>query len=235
MTSNKLSAPAGFLNPLTIISSNAPAAGEVLVVVARLDIFPEVTVSAVENKHADSINSQETKLRFLAGRRLLRGTLSGWLEIAPEEISLIVGEGGKPFLSELADLHFSISHSGDLVMIAFASSPLGVDLESERSVDTVALARRFFSWQEASLVESDGTNEGFFRLWTCREAAIKGDGRGMSALLKTTRVLPGDEVPLRVVTGKEEWNTYPWKMDGGYHGALALRGKPSLISWCDLR
>jgi 4'-phosphopantetheinyl transferase len=235
MTSNKLPAPAGFLSVLTVLPSVAPVSGEVLVVLAGFDSFSGIAVSDAENKRADSIVSAETKRRFLASRRLLRGILSTWLVMSPEMIPLEISKAGKPFLKGGKDLHFSIAHSADLVMIAFATQSLGADLEAERPVDALALARRFFSKDEAQMLEGSDATDRFFRLWSCREAVIKADGRGMATLLDSTKVLPGDEVPLHVVTGEVVWTVYPWKLEEGYHASVALKGCPSLINWCDLR
>ena len=85
------------------------------------------------------------------------------------------------------------------------------------------------------MLEGDDATDRFFRLWCCREAVIKADGRGMATLLDSTKVLPGDAVPLSVMTGEVVWNVYPWKLEERYHAALALTGEPSLINWCDLR
>ena len=235
MTSNKLPASAGFLSVLTNLPANSPSPGEVLVVLAGFDVFPGIAVSDAETKHAESMGSLETKRRFLASRRLLRGVLSTWLMMSPEKIPVEISKAGKPFLKDGKDLHFSIAHSGDLVMIAFATASLGTDLEAERPVDALALARRFFSEEEVALLEGPEGTERFFTLWSCREAAIKGDGRGMATLLDSTKVLSGDAVPLRVMTGEVVWNVYPWKLEERYHAALALTEEPSLINWCDLR
>ena len=102
-------------------------------------------------------------------------------------------------------------------------------------MDAVALAQRFFSDKELALLEGGDATERFFTLWSCREAAIKGDGRGMAALLDSTKVLLGDDVPLGVMTGGALWHAYPWKLKEGYHAAVALMGRPPLINWCDLR
>jgi len=131
---------------------------------------------------------------------------------------------------------FSISHSGELVAAVFSSKAAGIDLESERDVDAAALARRFFSEREAALVMGIGDKELFFRLWVCREAAIKGNGRGMASLLAGTEVLsPLTEPPLSVMVLGESWQTLPFTLAHGYHGAVAFRELPQVILWCDLR
>jgi 4'-phosphopantetheinyl transferase len=217
-----------------------PKRDEVFLAIGKNDVFGGISLPSEEQKRADSISSTETRLLFLAGRRLLRGVLSQWLHEDPVKIKIAVTKTGKPFLHEHKELSFSLSHSGAFVVAAFSPLEVGIDLELERPVDAKALAKRFFSPEEASAFESeeiasDKKQDHFFRLWTCREAAIKADGRGLSSLLSSTRVITEKEESLRVDIGETSWEAFPWQMSGGYHGAIALSRRPSLISWCDLR
>ena len=114
---------------------------------------------------------------------------------------------------------------------AFSAEPLGVDIERERFLDEVALARRFFSPPEADLISENRSQ--FLPLWTCREAAIKADGRGMSRLLESVSAAPGPS-GFTVRIGGEAWEALHWREDHA-HAALALRRIPELILWSDLR
>ena len=228
----------GKFSSLSELPKTFPKGNEAFFAIGKNDVFEGISLPAEEQKRADSISSLETRLLFLAGRRLLRGILSQWLPKDPAKITLEVTETGKPFLPEHKELAFSLSHSGAFVVAAFSLLEVGVDLELERPVETKALAKRFFSPEEASAFELeialDQKQDHFFRLWTCREAAIKADGRGLSALLRSTRVIGEKGESLRVEIGETSWEAFPWQLSGGYHGAIALNRRPSLISWCDL-
>jgi 4'-phosphopantetheinyl transferase len=69
---------------------------------------------------------------------------------------------------------------------------VGVDIEDPtREVETVALARRFFSAAEAEVVEgSEGEDRlrVFYRFWTIKEAALKSIGEGLPYGLDAFRV-----------------------------------------------
>ena len=115
--------------------------------------------------------------------------------------------------------------------------PVGIDLEQERPVDVCALARRFFSIEEADFLEQSGSQSDFYRLWCCREAAIKGDGKGLAKVLSTTRVSPHSIRTSRkvsVLIGEDSWSAIPWTLAGGIHGAAAFLEVPGVIRWCDL-
>jgi 4'-phosphopantetheinyl transferase len=210
--------------------------GRVLLLTAGLDDLGGVPVSDAERERA-AVNESMTARRFLAARRLVRGIFARLLDIKPENVMLAIGTNGKPFLAG-KDHHFSIAHSGETVAVAVSRSEVGVDLETERQVDAPALARRFFSREEVAFLTANPDPGNFFRLWTCREAAVKADGRGLSSLLGKTSVATERrwaEGGIEVMIGEERWIACHRSEPGRLHLALAFRKPPALISWCDLR
>jgi 4'-phosphopantetheinyl transferase len=244
-------------------SASVPEIGEVVIHVAEITAMTSqdlTLLSLEEQEKARSMTTPAVRERFVAGRKMIRQNLSLWLGADPSAICMEVGESGKPFVKEDPSLHFSISHSGELLMAAFSRTEIGVDLERQRDIQTEALAKRFFSSEEARYLnecsDGDTVSDDFFRLWTCREAAIKADGRGMGSLLASTRVvLPPKPINpihpiesaasehsraemneiLEVMIANECWQVLPWRVRGGYHAALALRQRPTLIHWRDFR
>lgn len=218
--------------------SDALERDEIVIAVGGLEVFAGTPLSFGERERAASMSSEEARLRFTAARRLLRSVVSRWCPISASELEIFQDEHGKPRLVTPDPIQFSITHSSGCIAVAFSRSEVGLDLECVREVDATALARRFFSAEEAIACESSADHELFFRLWTCREAAIKGDGRGLSNLLGVTRVASwnrGTGDPMEILIGEESWHAISWKVDAETHAAVAFRKKPSLISWCDLR
>ncbi len=207
-----------------------------MIVIGTLDIFSDEKPSLDEREKAASMTSDDARARFLAGRRLVRGVISHWFGTEVSGAPMDQDVAGKPFLQGEGMPCFSISHSGELVAAVFSDKAAGIDLELERDVDAAALARRFFSQSEAALLEGDCDKNLFFRLWVSREAAMKGNGRGMASLLAETEVLsPMTEPPHSVMVQGESWQTLPFTLAHGYHGAVAFREMPQVILWCDLR
>jgi phosphopantetheinyl transferase len=209
--------------------------GRILLITTGLDDLPDVTVAAGELARA-ALMEQTTARRFLAARRVVRGIFSNILGVHPENIELTPDSNGKPSLVG-NNHHFSIAHSGERVAVAVSRSRVGVDLETERTVDTRALARRFFSPQEGEYILWNPAPEHFFRLWTCREAAVKADGRGLSKLLGMTAVSihgANSSGESEVTIGGERWFSRHWNEPERLHVALAYQKHPDLISWCDL-
>jgi phosphopantetheine--protein transferase-like protein len=113
------------------------------------------------------------------------------------------GPHGKPRFAApgLAGAHFSVSHSGSYLAIAFSDYEVGIDIEhtERRHSDAeryLAIARRFFLPDESAYVAGysvrgeasapfrEGAPEEvkrrFFRIWTAKEAAVKYTGEGIA-------------------------------------------------------
>ena len=209
--------------------------GCILLITAGLGDLAGVELPGAELARASKMESM-TARRFLAARRVVRAMFYKLSGIPTEKINLDLDANGKPFLNGM-DYQFSMAHSGEIVAVAVSRSQIGLDLEIEREVDVVALARRFFSTEEALIIGRNPDPILFFRLWTCREAAIKADGRGLAKLLGQTKV---DEEAnaagcVDVTIGEESWLARHWKESGRVHLAIAFKQNPSLISWSDLR
>lgn len=124
-------------------------------------------------------------------RRLTASALSLFLGRDPSEADLS-GETrtpeGKPFFSAFRDFHYSISHSGGLVVCAAWDRPVGIDLQMVPSDPERALkiAGRFFSVREQNALRKLQSEDPeamlrlFARFWTARESYIKLTGRGLA-------------------------------------------------------
>jgi 4'-phosphopantetheinyl transferase len=140
---------------------------------------------------------------------------------------------GKPYLRTHPDLHFSVAHSGSLLLVALCrGARVGVDVEREREVPEMDLiVRRFFSGEERRALQAARGGERrrvFFRLWTRREAAVKALGIG---LLDSFRrfALPAERdsaAGLEAVLPPERgtWWLRDFRPKRGYYGALCVEG-----------
>ena len=120
-------------------------------------------------------------------------------------LSISIAEGGKPYLINEPNVHFSLSHSAGWAVCALSDHPVGVDIErcepGRRDV-----ASRFFHKDEVRYLNSllpsmrDGA---FYKLWTLKESFVKSTGRGLDLPLRSFRIdihrmpprLECDEVP----------------------------------------
>ncbi len=110
--------------------------------------------------------------------RLLPAAAAAWPGARGASLRIERTEQGKPFFPEQPALHCSVTHSGGFWLCALSARPLGVDLERERPVDAVKLARRFFLPEEAAYLEE--RPEDFFLVWTAKESLVKYTGTGLA-------------------------------------------------------
>ncbi|BAC70904.1 MULTISPECIES: 4'-phosphopantetheinyl transferase family protein [Streptomyces] len=85
-------------------------------------------------------------------------------------------------------LHFSLSHSGRLILVAFAAEPVGVDIEQIASSQAVEQARDALhpaERQELDTLPEARRPRVFTDIWTRKEAYLKMLGSG---LLRDTRL-----------------------------------------------
>ena len=115
------------------------------------------------------------RFRFDADR--IRGTL-GTVMIRHFERT----EHGKPFLYGHDGFEFSLSHSGDMVVLAVSGRAVGADVETVKGRDW-EMFDRFLSEAEMKMIgEAEDPEEKFFEVWTVREAFSKEEGLGLKIL-----------------------------------------------------
>ena len=142
---------------------------------------------------------EERRYQHTAGRRLLKTALfrmgiSLDLDFISEEENLIFehGPSGKPFLRDLPDVHFNISHTKGLVVCAVGTASVGIDAEQIRSYPKSVL-RKMTEKERLYIAQAKSPDEAFMRVWTMKEAMIKLTGEGLSAFSKTECV-PGESL-----------------------------------------
>jgi 4'-phosphopantetheinyl transferase len=154
-----------------------------------------------ERARANDYRFDVPKRRYVIARGTLRRLLGEYLDLAPASIELAVDQNQKPLLADKhagSDLHFNVSHSGDLAMIGFARGcEIGIDVEELREVSHLEqIARRFFHPSETSRVLTCPTSAqslAFLRCWTGKEAILKAVGIGILGNLADFQVPAGDE------------------------------------------
>ncbi len=141
----------------------------------------ESLLSTEERRRAGRFVFPILAQRFIAAHGRMREILGGFLQQDPRTLGFLTNAYGKPELIE-GQVHFSLSHSGDLAALAVAAFPLGVDIEIMRPVSR-DLPERYFSVVEREGLHDlpdDPWRDAFFRCWTRKEAVIKALGLGLS-------------------------------------------------------
>jgi len=154
----------------------------------------------------EKLNNQRVKLSSLAAGLLLQDIVRDVLGIEPESLVVNKGEHGKPYIDGHSEFNFNISHSGDMVVVAYGDSLVGVDVEQIRCRESdLKVAKRCFSPEEYSFIVDDkfgvdldgishSVEERFFMVWTMKEAYLKYKGCGISVPMNSFQVKPYEGV-----------------------------------------
>jgi len=104
----------------------------------------------------------------------------------PGESVLTYGPYGKP--SAAGYPGFSLSHSGDWIILASGPDPVGADLEKPDSAH-LRVADRVFTPAEREWMSRDPVRR-FFQLWTWKESVMKATGLGVTLDPASFEVMP---------------------------------------------
>jgi 4'-phosphopantetheinyl transferase len=177
-----------------------------------------------ERARAGRYRFADDRRRSIVARAATRRFLGRYLDAAPATLIIDEEEFGKPVLRG-REIEFNASHSGDLVALALAKeTAVGVDVERRRPLnDTVALARRYFSAVEVSIVETAADHgHAFFSIWTAKEAIVKASGKGIGSGDLHAFTVPFRDPELRPVI--DGWSVAAIDPNrDGYYAAVAVR------------
>lgn len=138
------------------------------------------TMSNERKNEVMRLVSKNKRASKIAADYLCRKAISEFCNVAPESIEFFKNEFGKPFAKNLP-VHFSISHSGNMVVCAVSNKEIGIDIEEIRPVKPNA-ALKFATENELKYINSN--ENGFFEIWTLKEAYFKCIGTGLGADIK---------------------------------------------------
>ena len=177
-------------------------------------------LSEVERARLDRYRNIDAAARYVITRALVRRVLAVRLGVPARAVPVRVTDSGKPVVSD--DLHFNVSHSGDLIMMAVsADRAVGIDVERRRDVGRAgALIARWLTpveqrdvnaWTSAGLTESDA----FLRVWSVKEARLKALGVGISGAMNA-------DLTNVVAVGLDDLLAKAPRDSGAYVGAVAF-------------
>jgi 4'-phosphopantetheinyl transferase len=188
-------------------------------------------LDATERARAANFAFERHHDEFVAVRGWLRRLLGAYLASDPAALEFRYAAQGKPELAEdVVAPGFNVSHSDGWALLAFAPRiQIGVDVEAVREPrDLPELARSCFSPAELeafSAADPRHRTEFFYRLWTAKEAYIKGLGGGLSVPLQQFTIDVRDpEGPWPVLTtdrGADARVVRPVRVSATHAGAVS--------------
>ncbi|MGH3195246.1 MAG: 4'-phosphopantetheinyl transferase family protein [Streptosporangiaceae bacterium] len=198
-----------------------------------------------ERRRWTAYRREEDRERFLTGCALAKTALARHTGQRPADVRFdrTCGQCGEPHgkpVIEGGGLEHSVAHSGDLVAVAVAWAPVGVDVEQldgrphplGGDGDPDALARLVLSAAERAVlaeVPPAGRARAFLVAWTRKEAVTKATGDGLRAAFSDV-VVAVDAGPPRLVAwpdprSPQSVSLLDLEVATGYVAALAVIGR----------
>jgi len=141
-----------------------------------------VLLSADEISRSEKFTNLRLREFYLQQRAFRREVLARYLNCPAEQIVFKHQAAGKPVLADYDNLHFNLTHSGNVCLLAVADQyPLGIDIEPRRRVKNWRqIAQRVFPAKWINLIDSGQLNtDNFIQYWTRFEAMQKCLGEGV--------------------------------------------------------
>ncbi len=192
-------------------------------------------LSKDENQKANSFRFPKDQKNFIVSRGILKCLLGRYLEYDPQEVEIVYGLCGKPYLIEQT-LFFNLSHSRDYVLYAVTlKNEVGIDLEYiDETLATEDMALNILASYELSYwknVKPEERIDTFFKFWVCKEAYLKASGKGWLSDQQEV-LLEGIDLFMNNVTDKSKKASekmrapYFFGFIPGYASAFFIDGPP---------
>ena len=190
---------------------------------------------AEERLKADRFQLDLHRRRYITAHATLRRLIGAYLAEAFAVEPFVAGPNGKPALAG-AGLRFNLSHAGALGLFAFAlEREVGIDLETvDPAVEVDSVARTFFSqseWSSLLALPSPRRVDGFYHVWSQKEAYLKARGEGVAHGLDHFDVAAEPDRPASLLADRRDplaaarWKLFTLEPGAEFRGALAVEGR----------
>ncbi len=144
-----------------------------------------------ERQRAGACRRPEDGRLYAIAHIALRRVLGSYLGIHPGSIDFVRepcpccdGPHGRPAVAaDPPGVHFSLSHGRGMVLVGVAPVPIGADVEAvpdPETVETCSAALHPREQEELQALPPGARSAAFARIWTRKEAYLKGIGTGLA-------------------------------------------------------
>jgi len=153
-------------------------------------LVEDALLSSDERERVGRKATPVLRQRQAASFQCVRLTLGGVLGTRPEALAFRIQDNGKPVLAE-GGLHFNVSHSGGVGLLAWGPRELGADVEALIARPSDSLAEEILAIAELEAWRALPTTlrqTALTRAWTRKEATLKAIGSGLRIAPRTIDV-----------------------------------------------
>lgn len=184
--------------------------------------------------------NKKDKMRSIVGELLIGYGMEEELKSEIQNVRFEKNKYGKPYLKDYPEFQFNISHSGNFVVCAIDNEIIGIDIEENKPIEYVELARKFFTGIECDYIMKEDLNKQlsrFYQIWTLKESYIKCCGQGLSLPLTSFSIYIDQSENIKTIINNEIKN-YQFKsfdIEQGYKMAVcSLKNEISTkLNWID--
>lgn len=192
-------------------------------------------LSREETRRASSYRLAKDRRQFVATRAVLRQILAHYTGESAADLNFDSSSSGKPVLRGKQGLHFSVSHSSDLALLAVARNPVGIDVEHRHSgILWQTAVGHYLSPREQSYVQAlpvAARTVALYRCWTRKEAVLKALGTGLLYPPQQVSALPESKKPCVMSLLGRNWVVRRVPAPRGYAAAAAIEESGQRIKW----
>ena len=188
-----------------------------------------------EQIKAGKLRKEEDKNRFIIGRIMLRKLLADILHCQPNDVQIILSAHNKPILdgASAGSLHFSLSHSGEYILIGISNNEIGVDIEHiDRKFEYKNILQQCFTSEESTCINNGGSAN-FYLLWTRKEALLKATGKGLISKLAEINAMNGRQGTLHeIIDSSKDYLVSSVRFNDSYVASICREtGNDEIILW----
>ena len=143
-------------------------------------------ISAYRKEKYDNAKNDEVKLQILTVSFLIDEYLKTF-DLREENMLYGFTGNGKPYFKNEGNIKFSITHSKELVGVAFSDREVGFDVQAVRNVGDEVFNRVLSDKENEDVSSAKNDNERlnkFFKYWVMKEAILKRNGTGLISNMK---------------------------------------------------
>ncbi len=208
----------------------------ILPMLARATAADLACLSAADLQRAARLRQEADRAAFVTSRAALRRGLAKITGLSPGAVTILDRRGRKPDLPDIDDgVDISFSRSDGLALLAVCrGTGVGVDVERVRPWDR-QLAAVALSPRELTTIDRDpgiDRSRAFARVWTRKEALLKGFGVGLALDPRrlTVSVTAHPALLACDVAGLSAWALRAPPVDPRWEAAVAVKAAGSAIA-----
>jgi 4'-phosphopantetheinyl transferase len=186
----------------------------------------EKTISPQRVKYAKQYHQKKDYIRSLLSSALLYYALNKH-GIDKKDIIIQKSPMGKPFLKNLKNIDFNITHSGNWVACAIDINNIGIDIEYIKDINLTDF-KEILSTKEINYI--DEKLENFYQIWTLKESYIKALGVGVYQSLSSFTIEPYNKHYAKVFQNdndEKQWYFYNFNLDTKHSCSICSQSKIS--------